>query len=42
MVMEEAHVPKVVSSNPGTEYWMDIFNIHICCKICNVSEKIKI
>ena len=21
----ETHVPKVVSSNPGTVYWMDIF-----------------
>ena len=34
----------VVSSNPGTIYWMDIFHIPICCKICNVwlkRQKIK-
>ena len=23
---EETHVPKVMSSNPGTIYWMDIFS----------------
>ena len=23
---EETHVPNVVSSNPGTIYWMDIFH----------------
>ena len=39
---EETHVSKVVSSNPDTIYWMDIFYIHICCKICKVFEKTKI
>ena len=29
---------KVVSSNPGTGYWMDIFTL-ICCKICVVCLK---
>ena len=24
---EETHVPKVVSLNPGTIYWMDFFHI---------------
>ena len=33
---EETRNQKVVSSNPGAGYWMDIFHIHICCKICNV------
>ena len=35
-------MPKVVSSNPGTIYWMDIFHIPISCKIRNASEKTKI
>ena len=26
---------KVVGSNPGTIYWMDIFFTFICCKNCN-------
>ena len=26
---EGTHVPKVVSSNPGTVYWMDIFHIYL-------------
>ena len=33
------HVPKAVSSKPSTIYWMDIFHIPICCKICNVCLK---
>ena len=32
-VWEEAHVLKVVGSNPSTLYWMDIFSL-ICCKNC--------
>ena len=28
-----------LSSNSGTEYWMDIFHIPICCKNCNVCLK---
>ena len=32
-------MPKVVSSNPCTIYWMDIFHITICCKNCNVCLK---
>ena len=28
-----------MSSNPSTLYWMDIFQIPICCKICNVGLK---
>ena len=33
---EETHVPKVVGSNPGTVYWMDMtFFTFICCKNCN-------
>ena len=35
-------VPKVVSLNPGNIYWMDIFHIGICCKICIVFQKTKI
>ena len=32
---EETHVPKVVGSNPGTVYWMDMtFFTLICCKKC--------
>ena len=30
---EETHVPKVVGSNPGTVYWMDIFSHIIVVKI---------
>ena len=34
--MEEAHILKVVGSNPGAVYWMDIKLFHIvCCKNCN-------
>ena len=34
--LEETHVPKVVSSNPGTLYWMDIFShlFVVNCKVC--------
>ena len=39
MVMEETHVLKVVGSNPGTIYWMDIFSKYICCKNCYVCLK---
>jgi len=42
LVIMETHVLNVVSSNHGTVYRMDIFHIHICCKICNVFEKTKI
>ena len=31
---EGTHFPKVMSSNPGTIHWMDIFHIPICCKNC--------
>ena len=30
---EETQKQKVVSSNPGTGYWMDIFTL-FCYKIC--------
>ena len=30
---EETHVPKVVGSNPGTVYWMDIFSQIFVVKI---------
>ena len=30
---EETHVPKVVGSNPGTVYWMDIFSHILDVKI---------
>ena len=33
------HVPKVVGSNPGTVYWMDIFSHLFVVKICNVCLK---
>ena len=36
---EETHVPKVVGSNPGTVYWMDIFSHIFVVKICNVRLK---
>ena len=39
MVMGGSHDSKVVSSNPGTIYWMDFYHIPICCKICNVCLK---
>ena len=42
LLWEETHVPKVVSSNTGTVYWMDIFHLSICFKICSVFEKTKI
>ena len=29
-------MPKFVSTDPGTVYWMDIFHEPIYCKICNV------
>ena len=32
---------KVVSSNPGTIYWMDIFTCICFCKNFNVFEKTK-
>ena len=35
---EKTHVPKVMSSNPITVYWMDIFPF-ICCRHCNVCLK---
>ena len=35
---EETRVPKVVSSNLVTVYWMDIFTF-ICCKNCSVCLK---
>ena len=37
--MEETHVPKVVGSNPGTVYWIDIFSHIFVVKICNVCLK---
>ena len=36
---EETHVPKVMGSNPGTVYWMDIFSHIFVVKICNVCLK---
>ena len=35
---EETRNQKVVCSNPGTRYWMDIFTL-ICCKNCNACLK---
>ena len=29
VVWEETHVPKVMSSNPGTVYWMDSFSTNL-------------
>ena len=29
----ETHVPKVVGSNPGTKYWMDIFHTYLLQKL---------
>ena len=26
---EETHIPKVMGSNPGTVYWMNIFHINL-------------
>ena len=31
----ETHVPKVVGSNPGTVYWVDIFHIYLLLKNCD-------
>ena len=28
-LVKETHDPKVVSSNPGTVYWMNIFHIYL-------------
>ena len=41
MVMGGDHVPKVVGSNPGALYWMDMtFFTLICCKkLYCLSEK---
>ena len=41
MVMEDTRVPKVVSSNPSTVYWMDIFSDLFVVKIVML-EKTKI
>ena len=32
---EETHVPKLVGSNPGRVYWMDISSHILCCKNSN-------
>ena len=32
---EETHVPKLVGSNPGRVYWMDILSHILCCKNSN-------
>ena len=37
--MEETLVPKVMGSNPGTVYWMEIFSHIFVVKICNVCLK---
>ena len=39
---EDTHVPKVVGSNPGTVYWMDIFHIYLLwnCVVCLKRPKI--
>ena len=39
---EETHIPKVVSSNPGTIYWVDISSHIFVVKIVMWFEKIKI
>ena len=39
MVMGRDSCPKVVGSNPGTVYWMDIFSHIFVVKICNVCLK---
>ena len=36
---EKTHVPKVVGSNPGTVYWMEIFSHIFVVKICDVCLK---
>ena len=36
---EETHVPKVIGSNPGNVYWMEIFSHIFVVKICNVCLK---
>ena len=36
---EETLVPKVMGSNPGTVYWMEIFSHIFVVKICNVCLK---
>ena len=33
VVKEETHNQRVVSSNPGTGYWMDMFHILLVVKI---------
>ena len=33
ILLQETHVPKVMSSNPGTIYWMDIFSRLFVVKI---------
>ena len=43
MLWEETDVPKVMSSNPGTIYWIDIFSKLLVVKIVMcVCEKTKI
>jgi len=39
MLWQEAHVPKVVGSNPSTIYWMDIFSHLFAVKIVMFVEK---
>ena len=41
VVMGGDSVSKVVSSNPGTLHWKDIFPIPYSCKICTGFEKKK-
>ena len=41
MVREKTHVPDIMSSNPGTLNWMDIFSHLFVVKIC-VFERTKI
>ena len=39
---EETRNQKVVSSNPSTEYWMDIFHIYLLEELYYLCEKTKI
>ena len=40
-LLEETHVPKAVSSNPCTVFWMDIFSLLFGVKIVMVGPFLK-
>ena len=42
MATEEICVPKVMSLNPSTVYWMDIFYIYLLYELQCLIEKTKI